>query len=300
MNVQATLRQAFADAGVRGWLHATPVHAAAGQEVAVDADGPVVMASVYKLPLLVAFADAVDAGTIDPGRQVTLHPSDRTVGETGLSIMSDSVTLSLRDLARSMITVSDNAAADALLDLLGLDAVTATLHRLGLEHTRIAGGTRDIQRMLVTDSGTDDFTEAMGTLFDNDHPTAVGALRPALSSCTTARDMTALLAAIWTDNAASPGQCQFMRRVMAQQVWPHRLSSGFTQPGVMVAGKTGTLGPLRHEVGVISHPQEEPVAVAVFTQAARADQRLPRVDATIGTVARIAVNHLRWPKETRP
>jgi beta-lactamase class A len=287
------VRAVFADVGVRGWLHAASVQGEV-RDVAVDADSPVVMASVYKVLLLATFAHAVDEGLLDPARPLSLEPSSRTLGETGVSAMSDPVTMSLRDLARSMITVSDNAAGDALLDLLGLDAVDATVRRLGLANTHVRGGTRDVHRLLLSDTGVGDIADAVSRMFDNDHPALTRVLDPHLASSTTPRDMTRLLSAIWSDTAASPEQCRYMRAVLAQQIWPHRLSSGFAQPGVRVAGKTGSLGPLRHEVGVIEYPHEGPVAVAVFTSAARADRQLPRVDAAIGTTARIAVDQLRW------
>ncbi len=297
MNVTQDIRAQFASAGVRGQLHATPVGSASG-EVVVDADDSVVMASVYKLPVLVAFCRAVDEAVLDPAEPVRLLPGDRTPGLTGTAAMSDAVVMSWRDLARSMIAVSDNAAGDALLDALGLERVRDTLQALGLRRTRVEGGTRETHRILTADTGARDLREAMELLSDNDHPTTSTVYDPLLSSATTARDMTTLLAAIWTDTAASPQQCRFMRAVLAQQIWPHRLSSGFPYPGVTIAGKTGTLGALRHEVGVVHHQHETAVAVAVFTQAARADRNLPRVDAVIGTAARAAVTFLRRAEPT--
>ena len=51
----------FAEAGARGWLHA--VRLGDGQdEVGLDPDEPVAMASVYKLPLAVTWAGLVAAG----------------------------------------------------------------------------------------------------------------------------------------------------------------------------------------------------------------------------------------------
>lgn len=301
MNVQDQIRAAFAAAGVRGWLHAARVPATghlpeapdAEQELTVDADATVVMASVYKLPVLVTFCRAVDAGHLDPTAPVTLAPTSRTPGLTGIAAMSDPVTTSWRDLARSMITVSDNAAGDAVLDAVGLPAIATTLADLGLTATRVTGGTRDTHRQLVQDTGELEVQAAYARLADNAHVTHSRAFDPLLSSATTARDMTRLLTAIWTDTAASPAQCHFMREALGQQIWPHRLASGFAYPGVTVAGKTGTLGALRHEVGVITHQHEAPVAVAVLTHAARADRHLPRVDATIGTTAHLAVTALR-------
>ncbi len=54
---------------------------------------------------------------------------------------------------------------------------------------------------------------------------------------------------------------------MAQQIWPHRLSSGFP-PGVRIAAKTGTLPTWRNEAGVVTYPDGRQHAVAVFTRAA--------------------------------
>ena len=78
---------------------------------------------------------------------------------------------------------------------------------------------------------------------------------------------------------------------MAQQIWPHRLSSGFASD-VAVAAKTGTLPAIRNEAGVVSLPDGRSFAVSVFTRASSLSGRLPAVDAAIGTAARLAVDHL--------
>lgn len=290
--LEREIRRTFADAGVHGRLHAMPL-GGPDREVGVDPDEPVVMASVYKLPLLVAFCRRVDAGDIDPREQVTVDPAGRTAGPTGLSVMRDPVTMSWRDLACSMISVSDNAAADVLLRLVGLDHVNATLSDLGLERTRVLGGTADVHRSLVADTAAVDTAAAFRTLTSNDAAPAVRAYDAVLTSATTAREMTRLLAAVWADRAASPRQCRFARELLGAQAWQHRLRSGFPPVGVRVAGKTGTLAAVRNEVGVVQFHGERPVAVAVFTRAARAEELLPRADAVIGQAARLAVTDLR-------
>lgn len=292
MTLAEDIALTFARAGVSGTLHAVRVDEPAA-EVRVDADRPVVMASVYKLPVLVAFCRAVDARVLDPSQAVVLKADSRTLGLTGVAAMSDDVTMSLRDIARSMITVSDNAAGDALLDVLGLDAVGEALRASHLADTIVRGGTRHVHRLLMEDLDPRGVVQAMQMLNDNDHPAVTRALDPLLASATTPRDMTRLLTSIWTDRAASADQCAFMRSVLSQQIWPHRLASGFPYPGVTVAGKTGSLGPLRHEVGVVQHQHEPAIAVAVFTHAARADRQLPSVDSAIGAAARLAVSALR-------
>jgi beta-lactamase class A len=84
-----------------------------------------------------------------------------------------------------------------------------------------------------------------------------------------------------------------MRQLLGKQIWQHRIRAGFPYAGVQVAGKTGTIGAIRNEVSVVSFPGEVPIAVSVFTFAARADLALPAVDAAIASAARIAVTDLR-------
>lgn len=105
--------------------------------------------------------------------------------------------------------------------------------------------------------------------------------------------MNALLAAIWTGRAASPYMTNAMTTMLSQQVWQHRIRSGFPYADVTIAGKTGTIGVIRNEVAVVAFPDEPAVVVSVFTRAARSDIHLPLVDRAIGNVARIAVNALR-------
>lgn len=288
---RADIRAAFADAGVRGWLHAAVV-GKGGAELGIDADADVTTASVFKLPVLVALARAVDAGEIDPRTAVVVDPSSRTDGPTGLSVLADPVTMSLRDLAVSMTTVSDNAAADVLLDVLGLPRVHAALAELGIARTRVQRVDATFTA-LVRELGARDLAASFARLADPDDPPPPSAYDPVLGSSTTPRDMTTLLSLLWRDEAASAEQCAFARRLLGLQVSRARLASGFPYDDVRVSGKTGTLGALRNEVGVVEYPGEAPVAVAVFTLAARPERVLPRVDAVIGEAARLAVTALR-------
>ncbi|MDX6252806.1 MAG: beta-lactamase class [Kribbellaceae bacterium] len=290
--MSARIRAVFDDAGARGWLHATPLNRP-DESVEVDADVVVPLASVYKLPLLAGFCRLVDQGELDPREQLTLLPEARTPGPTGLSILADPVTMSLRDLAVSMMTVSDNAAADALLDKVGLDRLAILLRDFGLDHTRVrrgsAGNLRDLQRR----TGASDPDAAFAVLADNDQTDPTGVYEAANASAGTARDLTRLLRLLWTGQLLSEDQTRFVTTTMEQQVFAHRLAAGFPYDGVRVAGKTGTFGALRHEVGVVTLPGGDAYAIAVFTLSARGDRRLPRVDAAIGEAARIAVDLLR-------
>ena len=63
------------------------------------------MASVYKLPLAMAWADLVDRGHLDPLERLELTVEDRTPGATGVSLLLDRVELSASDTVRQMLDV---------------------------------------------------------------------------------------------------------------------------------------------------------------------------------------------------
>jgi beta-lactamase class A len=276
-------------AQVDGWLHVVDIDR--GDEVAVGADTPVALASAFKLVVLVALYRAADTGALGLGERRLVPAAGRTAGVTGLAALRDDAELSLRDLAQLMITVSDNAAADAVLDRVGLGAVAATVADLGLAGTSVTQACRDLHAALAEDlTGLGlSHAQALGD------PAALARLRvldPAATNRSTPRDMTTLLAAVWRDEAASSRACTAMRRTLALQVWPHRLASGFPADDVAVAGKTGTLPPLRNEVGVVELPTGRRYAVAVFTRSRRRAITDPAADAAIGEAARLAIEGL--------
>jgi beta-lactamase class A len=178
-----------------------------------------------------------------------------------------------------------------VLARLDLAAVARTLDELGLRHTSVVHSCRATRAALAGDLRR----EAVGLAQALADPAVLSRLRvldPAATNRSTPRDMTALLVALWRDGAASPGACAAMRDVLRLQVWPHRLSSGFPADDVLVAGKTGTLPPLRSEVGVVELAGGRRFAAAVFTRSQRASFSDPAADAVIGAAARLAVDHL--------
>ncbi|MFF9558463.1 serine hydrolase [Streptomyces albus] len=281
------IRAAFAEAGVTGWLHATDIDS--GAQLEVDADHPVVTASVHKLCLLVALHQRAEAGHLDLAEQTECRPEGRTQGPTGLAAMLDTARLSLRDAAYLMMSVSDNAAADLLLARVGLDTVNESTRKLGLARTHAAHTFGEFLATIREDAGHG----GPRALADPQVLSRLRALDPARTNRSTPRDMTRLLRAVWRDEACSPRHGAAIRRLLGLQVWPHRLASGFPFDEVHVAGKTGSAPTLRNEVGVVEYPDHGRYAVAVFTRAASPSAILPAADAVIGTAARIAVEALR-------
>jgi beta-lactamase class A len=280
----------FSRVGARGFVHARDL--ATGAEVGLNADTPVSVASVIKIAFAIAFAREIAEGRLDGSARVEV-PTELRLGGSGTAGFLDTPLVSLRDLARSMLTVSDNAATDIVLHRTGVGAVTALLHELGLHGTHARHDMAGAHHRVVAELGLDPARDLDAQLAQAD-PDAVRALSwldPAHANATTPRDTTALLAAIWNDEAGPPDACAFVREVMGEQVSTQRLAAGFG-PEVAVAGKTGTLPGVRNEAGVVQLADGRRYAVAVFTRCESLADRNAPVDAAIGDVARMAVEAL--------
>lgn len=283
----------FAKAGARGFVHAREIGVPDGPEVGVGADDPVVLASVFKIPVAVAFAREVAAGRIDETERTRVTARYR-IGGIGTAGCADDVEMSWRDLARFMLTMSDNAATDVVYHRVGQEAVDRVLTDLGLARTRLVGCCEDLFASVIADLGAkpDDDLEAVFAAATEEQMRKLSVLDPERTTSSTPREITALLDAIWTDRAGDPAACERVRTIMAQQIWPHRISSGFPA-GVAIAAKTGTLPAVRNEAGVVTHVDGRRYAVAVFTRADSLADRQPAVDSALGEAARLAVDHLR-------
>jgi beta-lactamase class A len=293
-DVVGEIAEAFAAVGARGYIHACPVDAHAPvPEVALNADCAVSAASVIKIVFAVGFARMALAEELDPSERVEV-PASLRIGGSGTAGFVDTPIVSLRDLALSMMTVSDNAATDLIVARVGREAINAVISDLALTGTRFVRTMSEGARQVAADLGFPDERDLDTQLAaaDPDVVRSLSWLDPASSNATTARDITTLLRAIWSDRAGPPAACERVRTMMAQQQNTQRLASGFPD-GVAVAGKTGTLPGVRNEAGVVTFPDGRSYAVSVFTRTASLADRNAPLDAAIGRAAEIAVGALR-------
>ena len=281
----------FDRVGVEARVHVVDVDT--GRDVGTRADEQVVIASVFKILLVLEFARQAVAGQLDPTERVLVRAADR-LGGWGTAGCADDVELSLRDLAYFTMSVSDNTAADLLLRRIGLDVVPLLAAELGLTRTRLVGGPRQVLESMFDDVGArdaDEFTRIFTTLTE-DRVRALRVFDPEQTTSSTAREITRLLTLIWRDEAGPPAACAMVRELMARQMFWTRLPSGFP-PEVRVAAKTGTLPGLHIEAGVAEYPDGGRYAIAVFAQTRRLNVRRIDVDLAMGAAAREAVETLR-------
>lgn len=282
--------------GVHGHLLARNVDT--GEQFGFDVDVPVPLASVAKVPIALAVLERAAKGTLDLAHQVSVEPATSSIGSTGISSFRYPATVAVGDLLFLMLSVSDNAAADAVLDLVGLDEVAASLHAWGCPDIHVR---HRMQRMYECAAGVagDDFGMALELAVSSersgDYP--IETLDPAHANVATASALVDLLQRVWLDQVSEPTATAELRRLMGKQVFTNRLSSDLRTDTVRVSGKTGTFLHLRHEIGVVEstvgdHGGDR-IAIAALTRATRRANVAQDVDLAIGAAARDALEALR-------
>jgi beta-lactamase class A len=281
----------FDAVGVDAQLHAMEIDT--GAEIAVRADEQVVLASIFKILLVLEFARQAAAGQLDPTERVVVRAEDR-LGGWGTSGCADDAELSLRDLAYFAMSVTDNTAADLLLRRVGPDVLPLLVAELGLTRTRITGGPRQLLESMYADVGAANDAEFV-KIFPALPEERIRALRifdPERTTSSTPREITRLLGMIWRDEAGPAPANAMVRDLMARQIFWTRIASGFP-PEVRVSAKTGTLPGLHMEAGVAEYPDGGRYAIAIFARTRRLTARRIDVDLAMGEAARTAVEALR-------
>lgn len=189
--------------------------------VAIRSDDVFPAASLAKLPIALELMRRADMGQFDLNERLDTSGEPRVGGGGVLDYLDPTTSLTLNDLCFLMIGVSDNTAANFLLDLVGMGEVNETLHRLNLSHTRLA------RRFM-------DFA-------------ARAAQR---ENVTAAADMTSLLTLLWGN--ALPGTAR-LRDVLAAQQLDEDLKALLPETS-RLAHKTGSLDGIFHDAGILTGP----------------------------------------------
>jgi len=93
-------------------------------------------ASTIKLAIVYELFKQAAEGRIKLEETMTLERS-KAVGGTGVLVEMGTPTLSIRDYAVLMVTLSDNTATNLLIDRLGMEAIARRMQGLGLAATKL-------------------------------------------------------------------------------------------------------------------------------------------------------------------
>ena len=90
------------------------------------------LGSAFKLYVLAALATAIAAGKVSWAQPLTVTAQLKSLLSDGLQNEPDGTRVSVQDAAAKMISISDNTAADMLINLVGRPAVEAALTTGGM------------------------------------------------------------------------------------------------------------------------------------------------------------------------
>jgi beta-lactamase class A len=296
--------------GAQGVVGVSMKHLESGVAIAVTGDEPFPMASTFKLPVLVELHAAAKAGALRWDEMVNITPQDQHLGSGDLTPLYDppGVSLSIRNLANLMMMISDNSAADICLAKTGAANVTARMRHLGIDGIRVD---RSCQELILDYQGRD--TAALKDLARDDlrealrRDTRSQTLETRLAAdervaadprdTATPNAMVALLEKIWrgqaVDRAASDAMLELLKRCRTGE---NRIR-GLLPASTDVAHKTGTLGGVVNDVGIIYLPGGAGhVAIAVMSKRTRAP--LADVERTIADVARYAYDYFLFTADS--
>ncbi|QLJ02256.1 serine hydrolase [Streptomyces sp. NEAU-sy36] len=292
LDVAEEIAADWAALGVRGSFLAQNLDT--GDRLGFGVDEPVPLASVAKVPLALVVLDRIAAGELDAAHPVTLDPARSSVGRTGFAAFRHPVTAAVGDLLLMMLSVSDNAAADALFDLVPAAEVDARLRAWGCDGIRMRHRMNHMYECAAGAAG-DDFSLALELAVRDERagrPT-IATLDPAHANTGSAGALVGLLRRVWCDEIAVPEATAELRRLMGLQLFTHRLACELRTDTLRWSGKTGTFLHLRHEIGVVEAESGDRVAMAALTRADRRAALAPDIELALGAAARGAFEALR-------
>lgn len=302
------IEKAVAAAGCRLRLAVLEIDGPGG--VSIRGDEPANAASCFKIAVVLELFCQAAAGSIDLRERLRLSPRRRTAGGQGFCLFEDEVEASLRDIARMMLTISDNTATDALIRRISSDRIQSRLDALGLSRTAFTGTVAEHFERIAQAAGFTDHGALQREFAAARSAAQREAMRSALAAAcapesagavnsTTARDMARLVRMIWRDDAGPAQACAHVRAVLGQQRLTRKIANGFGDDAV-VATKSGTIGGVAsNDVGMVELADGRRYAVAVLTETVTPGSTEQAVNAAIGEAARLAVEHLSGRRPNR-
>jgi beta-lactamase class A len=211
-------------------------------------------ASTVKVLISAALWCAVEEGALDAGRRLAAGEAPAPGGGGLLESFDRGTSLTLADLDILMLAVSDNAATNALMEVVGLDRVNALAARLGLTRTAVRRPMMDVEAAERGDDNT-----------------------------TCAGDMAALMAALGRAGEIPLRACRRVLHGLGQSHHTDVIARHLSAPGRVVACKQGMLASVLHDVALVEDGRGR-VAMAVLSSPPAAAEGLARLAARIHAV----------------
>lgn len=177
-------------------------------------------ASTIKLAILYELVHAADEGRLSLDDALTLDRRRAVPG--GLLYEMGTPRLTLRDYAVAMAVLSDNTATNVLIDLLGMEAITARMRGLGLKETRLRRHMIDLE-----------------------------AARRGDENVSTPAEIARLLEVFYKGTGLTPGARDAALAILKKEKIPLSPMGLAVPAGIEVADKPGELEGVRVDAGIV-------------------------------------------------
>jgi beta-lactamase class A len=211
----------------------------AGWSLTRRGDEPFPTASLIKVPILVTVFDLVERGMLSLDDKLTVLPIDVVPGAGILQHLHAGITITVRDAAWLMTTISDNTATNLLLDRIMIRRVWDKMEALGLPRSKVHSKS---------------FLRASSVAMDSSVKYGLGV--------TTANEMATLFGLLANGKAVSPRADSAMLDMLAANE-DGQLLQRFVS-GVRAPHKTGATDAVRTECTLWYLPRR--VAACVLTR----------------------------------
>ncbi|HLO52537.1 MAG TPA: serine hydrolase [Kamptonema sp.] len=221
----------------------------------VSSDAAFPAASTIKVPILVAFFQAVDEGRVRLDQMLTLRSEDIASGSGELQDQPPGRKFTALEVATKMIAISDNTATNMLIELLGgVEALNQRFQTWGLTVTSIRNKLPDLE----------------GT------------------NTTSPRELVNLIAQINQGSLVSLRSRDRLLYIMRQTENDSLLPRGLGE-GAIIAHKTGNINSLAADVGMVDMPNGKRYLVAVMVKYAKNEKG---ADKLIRDISRTTYQYL--------
>lgn len=194
---------------------------ASGYSYGVNEEKPFIAASIIKIPVLVEAYRQFEQKILSMDKLIKIKSKDRVPSCGAVAYIHEGALLTIRDLCTLMIILSDNMAANLLINILGMDNINNTMMRLGLKKTRI-------NRIL----------------FDSE------AQKSGKENYFTPLEISELFEMMWNGNLISAECSKEMLEIFREQQINHKIPSMLPE-SISVAHKTGDDEGITNDAGII-------------------------------------------------
>jgi beta-lactamase class A len=241
-------------------------HIESGEKTGIKADNIYPTASVFKVPVMVEVFRQARTGAFALNDRLGLQTRYKTLTTGVLLQLQDGLQPTIRDLVMLMNIVSDNTATTMLMELVGPENVTATMHRLGLTSMQV---NMTVHEMFLHAFGVTDRPDIsveelrqVAREVQMDYGSRTFSRGPD-NNVSSAADMTKLMAMIFRGEVVDREACDEMLTILSHQQFNSRVPRYL--PWYTVYHKTGTMRGLRNDSGIICCNADSHVAFTIYS-----------------------------------